>query len=244
MSDVKVVLKKKRYNPVIDAGEGTVVFDKLAHKIWVGGECYSSNVLDIAYNTTTKVLSITKIDGTSITLNLSNYETTSNKVTTLSSASTHTQYPSAKCVFDNIRRKPVVIWEAATSSQGILATETDIAQTMSNWQLTGLDMTPFQTVELYIRAGENPNLGQNYYSPSVVIEIDLDDINKSTFGHFIGSAIGQYPNNRNRMIACCAAISEDKTKIIFNRCTSLYGTGATSANDGGKILYKVVGYYD
>lgn len=244
MTNTQIVLRKKRYNQSTDARSGIVVFDDITHKIYVAGDCYTSEVQDATYNTSTKVLTITKLDNTSIVLNFDGYETTSNKVTTLSSASTHTQYPSAKCVFDNIRRKPVVIWEAATSSQGILATETDIAQTMNNWQLTGLDMTPFQTVELYIRAGENPNLGQNYYTPSVVIEIDLDDINKSTFGHFIGSAIGQYPNNRNRMIACCAAISEDKTKIIFNRCTSLYGTGATSANDGGKILYKVVGYYD
>ena len=244
MTDTEIVIRKKQYNPSTDARKGVVVFDRTTHKIYVGGECYSSEVQDISYNTSTKILTISKFNDNDIVLNFSGYESTSNKVTTLSSASTHTQYPSAKCVFDNIRRKPVVIWEAATSSQGILATETDIAQTMNNWQLTGLDMTPFQTVELYIRAGENPDLGQNYYTPSVVIEIDLDDINKSTFGHFIGSAIGQYPNNRNRMIACCAAISEDKTKIIFNRCTSLYGTGATSANNGGKILYKVVGYYD
>lgn len=244
MTSTEIVIRKKQYNPLTDARKGVVVFDRTAHKIYVGGECYSSEVQDATYNTSTKVLTIMKLDNTSIVLNFDGYETTSNKVTTLSSASTHTQYPSAKCVFDNIRRKPVVIWEAAISSQGILATETDIAQTMNNWQLTGLDMTPFQTVELYIRAGENPNLGPNYYTPSVVIEIDLDDINKSTFGHFIGSAIGQYPNNRSRMIACCAAISEDKTKIIFNRCTSLYGTDTTSVNDGGKFLYKVVGYYD
>ena len=244
MTNTEIIIRKKQYNPLTDARKGVVVFDRTIHKIYVGGECYSSEVQDATYNTSTKVLTITKLDNTSIVLNFDGYETTSNKVTTLSSASTHTQYPSAKCVFDNTRRKPVVIWEAATRSQGILATETDIAASMNNWQLTGLDMTPFQTVELYIRAGENPNLGPDYYTPSVVIEIDLDDINKSTFGHFIGSAIGQYPNNRNRMIACCAAISEDKTKIIFNRCTSLYGSGATSANDGGKILYKVVGYYD
>jgi len=240
MSNVKVVLKKKRYNPTLDAGNGIVVFDKAAHKIWVGGECYSSEVLDIAYNTTTKVLSITKIDGTSITLNLSNYELAANKVTSLSASSTDTEYPSAKCVYDSIRLKPVVVWEATTTAQGILAREADISAN-PNWHLTNLDMTPFKYVELYIRAGGSANVS---YTPSIVIEIDLSDMNKSTFGHFLGSAVVQAPNDRSRLLAVSAAVSEDKTSIVFSRCTSLYGTDATDANNNGRILYKVVGYYD
>lgn len=240
MSDVKVVLKKKRYNPTLDAGNGTVVFDKAAHKIWIGGECYSSEVLDIAYNTTTRVLSITKMDGTSITLNLSNYELAANKVTSLSASSTDAEYPSAKCVYDSIRLKPVVVWEATTTAQGILAREADISAN-PNWQLTNLDMTPFKYVELYIRAGGSSNVS---YTPSIVIEIDLSDMNKSIFGHFLGSAVVQAPNDRNRLLAVSAAVSEDKTSIVFSRCTSLYGTAATDANNNGRILYKVVGYYD
>lgn len=240
MTNIKVVLKKKSYNPLTDSAEGTVVFDKIRHKIYVGGECYSSEVLDIAYNSSTKVLSITKLDGTSITLNFSSYETVSNKVTSLSFLSTDTEYPSAKCVWDNIRLKPVVLWEAQTTAQGILATESDISAS-PNWQITNLDMTPFKYVELYIRAGGSANIN---YTPGVVVTIDLSTINKSTFGHFLGSAVVQEPNDRNRLLAVSAAVSEDKTSIIFNRCTSLYGTAATDANNNGRILYKVVGYYD
>lgn len=240
MTNIKVVLKKKSYNPLTDSAEGTVVFDKIRHKIYVGGECYSSEVLDIAYNSSTKILSITKLDGTSITLNFNGYETVSNKVTSLSSLSTDTEYPSAKCVWDNIRLKPVVLWEAQTTAQGILATESDISAS-PNWQITNLDMTPFKYVELYIRAGGSANIN---YTPGVIVTIDLSTINKSTFGHFLGSAVVQEPNDRNRLLAVSAAVSEDKTSIIFNRCTSLYGTAATDANNDGRILYKVVGYYD
>lgn len=145
---VEVILKKKVYNPSLDSSPGIVVFDKSTSKIWVGGECYSSEVKDIAYNTTTKILSITKFDGTNVTLNFSTFESTGNKVTTLSSASTDTQYPSAKCVYDSIGKKPVVVWEATTTAQGILAREADISAT-PNWHLTGLDMTPFRYVEIY-----------------------------------------------------------------------------------------------
>lgn len=243
-TSVQVKLRKKSYNATTDAVNGVVVFDNITHKIYVGGSCFSSDVRDATLNSATGVLTITKADGSTITVNLSSFEQTSNKVTSLSSASTNMQYPSAKCVYDSIPIKPVVVWEAATVSQGFLATETDIAQTMNNWQLTNLDLTPYRMVELYIRAGENPNLGASFKTPSAVIEIDLDTINKSSFGHFLGSTLVQYPNDRNRLLALSAAVSEDKTSIIFNRCTSLYGTGATSSNDGGKILYKVLGYYD
>lgn len=237
---VEVILKKKVYNPSLDSSPGIVVFDKSASKIWVGGECYSSEVMDIAYNTTTKILSITKFDGTTVTLNFSTFESTGNKVTSLSSASTDTQYPSAKCVYDSIRKKPVVVWEAATSSEGILAREADISAS-PNWHLTNLDMTPFRYVEIYIKAGGSANTS---YTPSIVVPIDLSDINKSSFGHFLGSAVVQGPNDRNRLLAVSVAVSEDKTKVVFSRCTSLYGTAATDANNNGRIMYKIVGYYD
>ena len=243
-NSVPITFRKKQYNSATDAGNGVVVFDNTTGKIFVGGDCYSSDVKNATLNSTTGVFTITKTDNSTITIDFDDYEQTNNKVTTLSSASTDGQYPSAKCVYDNIRLKPVVVWEAQTVSQGYLATETDIAQSMSNWQLTNLDLSGFESVELYIRAGENPSLGTSFKTPSAVIEIDLDDMNKSVFGHFLGSALVQYPNDRNRLLALSAAVSEDKTSIIFNRCTSLYGTGATSSNDGGKVLYKVIGYYD
>lgn len=241
MPGLDVILKKKNYNPSTDAGDGVVVFDNTTKKIFVGGDCYSSDVKDASYNSTTNILTITKMDNTVITVNLGSFEQTSNKVTSLSSQSTDTQYPSAKCVYDNIRRKPAVVWEAQTVSQGYLATETNIAQSMNNWQLTNLDLSEFKTVEVYIRAGGDRDIA---YTPSIVIEIDLDDMNKSPFGHFLGSDVVQAPNDRNRLLAVSVAISEDKTKVLFNRCTSLYGTDVTEANNNGRVMYKIIGYYD
>ena len=228
--------------------DGVLVFDRNTKRIYCGinpltetAYSFGSNVQDISYNSITSVLTITYVNGTTESISIgSGAELVANKVTSLSSYSTDIQYPSAKCVYDNIRMKPVVVWEAETVSQGFLATESDISQN-PNWQITNLDMSDFKTVELYIRSGGTSNIS---YTSSVVIEIDLDDLNKSSFGHFLGSAIVQNPNDRNRILAVSAAISEDKTSVIFNRCTSLYGTAATSSNTDGKVLYKIIGYYD
>ena len=50
------------------------------------------------------------------------YEQTSNKVTSLSSSSTDTQYPSAKCVYDNLatKQKSITVSSSSpTSSDGV-----------------------------------------------------------------------------------------------------------------------------
>lgn len=239
-TNVQVQFKKKVYNASTDNTNGTIVFDNTQGKIYVGGECFSSNVKDASYNSANNTLTITKSNNTTLTVSFGAYESTSNKVTTLSTQSTDTQYPSAKCVFDNVRLNPVVVWEASTVSDGYLAAQTDITQNPT-WQITNLDMTGFKMVEVYIRAGGDSNIN---YTSSVVIEIGLDDLNKSPLGHFIGSALVQNPNDRNRMMAVTVAISEDKTSVLFSRCDSIYGTAATSANSSGRVMYKIIGYYD
>ena len=99
-TNVQVKFRKKSYNSATDAGNGVIVFDDTTNKIYVGGDCFSSDVRDASLNSNTGVLTITKTDNSTITLNLGSFEQTSNKVTSLSSSSTDTQYPSAKCVYD------------------------------------------------------------------------------------------------------------------------------------------------
>lgn len=102
MSSVEIKFKKKVYNQSTDSGAGIVVFDTTTNKIYVSGVCYSSDVKNASWNQNTNTLTLTKSDNTMVSLNMSNYELTSNKVTSLSSQSTDTQYPSAKCVYDLI----------------------------------------------------------------------------------------------------------------------------------------------
>ena len=233
----RIILRKKTYNSSTDSVDGVVVFDNATGNIYVGGDCFGSDIKDASLNPVTGILTLTKIDDSSITVSLGSFEQLINKVTSLSSASTDTQYPSAKCVYTLAKDKPEVVWQAETVSDGKLATETDMSQTPS-WQITGLDLEKYQKVKLFIRSG---GTGSDTTASSI-INIDLSGMNQSPFGHFIGSAVLQNPNNRNRLLAVTAAVSGDKTSIIFTRATSLYGTAATSANSDGRVLYKVVGY--
>lgn len=236
-SNAQFNVKKKVYNSLTDNIRGLIVFDDTDHKIYVGGNCFGSNVKDVTLNSSTNVLTITKSNGTTQTIDLNSFERQTNKVTSISAESTDTQYPSAKCIYEWSKDKSEVIWEAQSVATGVLASESDISAT-PNWQLTNLDMSEYQKVRLLIRSGGSGN----DTTASAIIEIDLSGLNKSPFGHFIGSAVVQNPNNRNRLLALCAAISEDKTSVFFNRTTSLYGTAATSANSDGRVLYKIIGY--
>ena len=101
-SNISIKFKKKVFNQSTDSSDGVVVFDSTENKIYVGGVCYSSDVKDASWNQSTNTVTFTKSDNTTISLNMSNYESVSNKVTSLSSQSTDTQYPSAKCVYDLI----------------------------------------------------------------------------------------------------------------------------------------------
>ena len=233
----EIIFKKKIYNATTDAVNGMVVFDDTSNKIYVGGNCFSSDVKNASLNANTGVLTIIKADDSIITVNLGAFEETSNKVTTLSSSSTDTEYPSAKCVYRYAEEKPIVVWEAQNIANGILASESDVSQN-PNWQLTGLDFSKYQKVKLFIRSG---GTGNNTTS-SGIIKIDLGRLNQSVFGHFLGSTLLQYPNNRNKLLALSAAISEDKTSVLFNRTTGLSGTIASSENSDGRVLYKIVGY--
>ena len=236
MTNKEFNLKRKSFNALTDSVDGLLVFDPYTHKIYLAGDCFSSNIKDVSFNQSTGVITLTKMNGTEETINL-NFEKYTNKVTSISDQSTDDEYPSAKCIYGTLENKGEVVWEAQTVSNGILATETDLSQSPV-WQLTNLDMTPYQIVCLYIRSG---GTGADT-TASGVIRINLASINTSPFGYFIGSTVLQNPNNRNRLLALSAAISKDKTKVLFNRCTSLYNTAATSANSDGRVLYKIVGY--
>lgn len=244
-SNVKITFRKKIYNSSTDGDAGVVVFDKSTNKVYVGGTCYSSDVKNATINSETNVLSFTKTDGSTVSVNLSLFEQKSNKVTSLSNYSTDTQYPSAKCIYNYIKDKPKseVVWQAQSVNSGILATESSLsASETPNWQITGLNLSKYQKVKLYIRSGGTGSLSDNY-TASAVIKIDLGGLNLSPLGYYIGSTIVQNPNNDNRILALTAAISEDKTSVILTRTTSLYGTSSISSyNNSGRVLYKIVGY--
>lgn len=167
-----------------------------------------------------------------------------NKVQSVASnSSSVTAYPSAAAVFSEFQRKPVVIWEATDVSNGLNALQTNIEATV-NWQLTGLNMTPYKRIKIYSRGGQgSTNAGT---TGAMILEMSLDPRMAITTkgGNYVGSVLSQKPNDANRYASLTCAVSADKTSFAVLRQTSLYGTAATTNNDIGASVVLIEGYYD
>lgn len=178
------------------------------------------------------------------TTNIVTFEGIHNKTNDIVGNSTNTdKYPTTKAVFDQFQRKPVTVWQVADTTQGLKALQTDIAATM-NWQLTGLDMTPYKRIKVYSCGGQgSTNAGT---TGAMVLEISLDSRMAITTkgGHYVGSVLSQKPNDANRYASLTCAVSADKTSFAVLRQTSLYGTAATTNNDIGANVVLIEGYYD
>lgn len=78
----EIVLKKKQYNAATDNAEGIVVFDSVTKTMYVGGVRFGSNIKNVTWNSTTKDLTITTVDGGTSTINLKD-DTSANAPTSL-----------------------------------------------------------------------------------------------------------------------------------------------------------------
>lgn len=150
-------------------------------------------------------------------------------------------------LIETYARVPVVVWEVADATQGLIALNTNISSSLA-WQLTGLNLSPFKRIKVYAKAGRKTGAAAQDSSivPAVIIEMLLDDRAKETVSQnmFIGSAVVQNPNDANRLGMLTCAVSGDKTKFAVTRATSLYGTAATSNTDCYQYVFKIEGYYD
>lgn len=138
-----------------------------------------------------------------------------------------------------------MIWEVdgTTVTTGLNAIQADLSANPA-WQLTGLDMTPYQRIKVYAKAGKgSTNAGT---TGGIVLEISLDSRAASTAwgGNYCGSIIVQKPNDANRYASLTCAVSADKTKFVVLRQTSLYGTAATTNADIGAYVFMIKGFYD
>lgn len=175
------------------------------------------------------------------TTNIITFEGIHNKVQDIVANSTSVdKYPSTKAVYSQFQRKPDIVWQDDT---GLKALQVDIAASM-NWQLTGLDMTPYKRIKVYAKAGRgSTNAGT---TGQMMVEMLLDSrcADTSHGGHYVGSVLSQKPNDSNRYASLTVAVSADKTSFAVLRQTSLYGTAATTNNDIGANVFLIEGYYD
>lgn len=180
------------------------------------------------------------------TTNIITFESVHNKVQSVSENSVSSdKYPSTAAVFNEFQRKPVTIWEVdgVNVTAGLNALQTNIEASM-NWQLTGLDFSPYRRIKIYSKGGQgSTNAGT---TGAMVLEMSLDPrmAIASKGGHYVGSVLSQKPNDANRYASLTCAVSADKTSFAVLRQTSLYGTAATTNNDIGASVVLIEGYYD
>lgn len=146
------------------------------------------------------------------------------------------------------QRKPVVVWEVdgEVVTTGLVAVGEDISAN-PNWQLTGLDLTPYKRIKIFTKAAQKAGATASASTtPAMVLEMSLDSRAAiAEYGNnFVGSMLAQKPNDANRLCTLTCAVSADKTKFEVLRMTSLYGTAATSNSDVNAYVFKIEGYYD
>lgn len=125
---------------------------------------------------------------------------------------------------------PHIIYDDPT---GFEANDKDVG----NWQLTGLDLTPYKRVKFYIKAAESGTTG----SPSHIVEIHLDDRAKNGQGHFTGGHTAIFPDVDSKFHNVACSVSGDKTSVAFNKCHR-YSASTSATSIGGRCCYLIEGY--
>ena len=180
------------------------------------------------------------------TTNIVTFESIHNKAQSVTANSQSAdKYPSTAAVFNEIQRKPVTIWEVdgVNVTAGLNALQTNIDANME-WQLTGLDLTPFKRIKVYSKGSQGSTNAST--TGAMVLEMSLDPrmAIATKGGHYVGSVLSQKPNDSNRYASLTCAVSADKTSFAVLRQTSLYGTAATTNADIGASVVLIEGYYD
>lgn len=146
------------------------------------------------------------------------------------------------------QKKPVTVWEVdgEVVTTGLIAVGEDISAN-PNWQLTGLDLTPFARIKIYSKAAQKAGTTASASTtPAIILEMSLDPraAIAEYGGNYVGSMLAQKPNDANRLCTLTCAVSADKTKFEVLRMTNLYGTAATSNADVNAYVFKIEGYYE
>lgn len=186
MSNTALKIRKKEYNSQTDSSDGVIVFDKITKTIFVGGEKYSSNIKDISWNSTTKVLNITTVGGVTYDINLKD-DTTANAPSSLLSKirddiNTNKNAISVingngsgsitKAVSDSITALDSTI-TTVTSSNGVVTLKTTINEVDGVINNTGSSDI---TLHKIATTGSSQDISVTYNSNSTDMQYTITDI--------------------------------------------------------------------
>lgn len=129
---------------------------------------------------------------------------------------------------------PYLIYDDPT---GFEANDEDVGDA---WQLTGLDLSNYKRLKFYIcSAGDS----DTNWSPSHIVEMDLDNRARGSNGHFTAGHTAVCPNATGRFHNVVCSVSADKTALAFNR-SNRYNASTSATAIGGRYCYKIEGYYN
>lgn len=207
MSSTQLRFKKKEYNSSTDASEGIIVFDKNTKSIFVGGVRYSSNVSDASWNTTTKELTISTINGTTYNINLKDdtsanapssllcrirddINTNKNAITIINGSGNGS---ISKAVSDSITALDGTI-TTASSSNGVVTIKTTINEVDGVINNTGSSDI---TLHKVATTGSSQDISVTYNSTTTDIQSSISDIDSRLTSLSSGQIQYIEPSSRN-----------------------------------------------
>lgn len=185
-NDTILKIRKKEYDSSTDSSDGIIVFDKNTKCIFVGGVRYSSNVSDALWNSTTKELTLSTINGTTYNINLKD-DTSANSPSSLLSKirddiNTNKNAISvingsgngsiSKAVSDSITALDGTV-TMASSSNGVVTLKTTINEVDGVINNTGSSDI---TLHKVATTGSSQDISVTYNSSSTDIQSTITDI--------------------------------------------------------------------
>ena len=199
-------------------GEGKVTIKRNGTAIGtINVNATANSAIDVTVPT---VLSALTNDSGYITgSDLADYQTTSNLVTSLSASSTDTQYPSAKCVYDNLSDKQAKL---------TAGTDLEIINTAEYVQLTYIQSTGTQYIDTGIKADSDYEIRLVFTTPSTLVNGSLFGNQSSDILLYLQSGKIDVYNNNNKKATINTVLTANTTYTIILNVT---GTTATISGD-------------
>lgn len=146
-------------------------------------------------------------------------EITNNKTTSLSGSSTNTQYPSAKCVYDNLQLK------ADKSDTYTIAQVDNLVSTVKANSYQKVDTTDYPTLQDFLDNYDNPEEGDIYLYP-----INTSDLTQGYYQYIWEEDSSEWINLGTTQIDLSNYVTLNTSQTITGVKTLLTGTNEARLN--------------
>ena len=150
---------------------------------------------------------------------------------------------------DEFPSKPVVLYQT-NGTTGLLGVNAN--QLGNDWQLENYDFSPYKYLRCYFKMSNFGSTSADL-TPSMVIELPLDDESKSsTCDMYIAGGVSPNPSDPTSLSSVLVAVDSTKTKFqVINQFSydewtydNNYDNSPVANNNNGRYLYKIEGCSD